>query len=143
MNTNQLNNLINFTLLFHKVHVDGYYLQQSPSYIIEKYDKMIGFDPLSPVDDGNKFHNALKVSYLKRWNVVNPSPKIISILNYFLEIHSESFSVHRVIDLFSIHIGSMELITNKVYSHLHPILISFIEKVKSDQQREINLELLS
>jgi hypothetical protein len=142
MTSNQLNNLLNFTLLLHKVHTDGYFLQQSPDYILEKYDKMIGFDPLSPCDM-SKFHVSMRDNYLKRWYLKRPSTKLLSILNYFFEIHSKPFSVDSVVDAFAIHIGNMGLINNEVYTHLHPLLIKFIDKTKTLHQREINLELLS
>jgi hypothetical protein len=103
---------------------------------------MINVDPLSPCDMG-KFHASMRDNYLKRWCVKDPSPRLLSVLNYFFEIHSKPFSVHSVVDAFAIHIGNLDSITNQVYTHLHPLLVRYINKTKSLHQREINLELLS
>lgn len=44
MNKIQLNNLINFTFLFLMIDEDQLYNLSSPDYIIEKWDKFIGYD---------------------------------------------------------------------------------------------------
>ena len=162
MTKNQIDNLINFTLMFHKVCKDTYFMRCDASYITEKYDSMIGIDTFKSESQSDWWQRvilddfksmALKAEWFSIWSKgsVTTNEKNERILNYLCEINvSEGIDLKRIVELFNKHLGDVELINKEYYNHLHPIFVRFaneyklkIEQEIKDYIRESNLNILT
>lgn len=147
MNINQLNNLINFTLLFtNPMNV----LDCSISYIWEKYNYMIGFKPTSKIDidKNNKDCIDLKFKWLKKWNIKSLDVNKEKALNYLIvvtcvirdnDLSIKEFTPDDMILYFEEYVGSTNEISNSIYTHVHPSSLKFFGLYKEHFKREMNI----
>ena len=130
---NKLINLLRFTLLFRN---DLY--NQSPDYIIEKYDHFIGFQPTveyrfyTPDNMATFF-----LKYNKRWKVNDT--KTIMILRY---LYTLSFSDNEnifqlMVKKFEEYIGELEHISSEPKRGLHTNLESVVSIITSNKLKEL------
>ena len=126
---NKIINLLRFTILFK----DNLY-NQSPDYIIEKYDHFIGFEPTvvyriyTPDLMTNFF-----LKYYKRWKV-DDSKKIDMILKYLLSLQmGSSGNIFQTMSKkFEEYIGELELISSEPKRGLHTNLENSIVSIISN-----------
>lgn len=128
---NKIINLLRFTILFK----DNLY-NQSPDYIIEKYDHFIGFEPTvvyriyTPDLMTNFF-----LKYYKRWKVDDSiSEKIDMILKYLLSLQmGSSVNIFQTMSKkFEEYIGELELISSEPKRGLHTNLENSIVSIISN-----------
>ena len=144
MENSQMVNLVNFTFLC-KDGTDAGFLS-SPDYILEKYDKMIGFDPTEKVKELSEESEDLKSKWMDKWNIEDLSPKEESILNYLCDINTERIEdVYEVMKLFRHHIGDIRNIKTEQYGHLHTNFKRFVNSYISndnDNNRKHGLKFI-
>ena len=138
----QLNNLLTFTLMFHRVCRESYFMNCDGSYIMEKYNKMIGIKPKIFVDSLNPKIDEYKKEWMERWGYTKIHSELESVINYFCLINSKPVTLKLIIDSFQLYIGCANDICDFEYTHIHPKLKNFIEEYKLKFRREINLEML-
>jgi len=144
MTTTQITNLLNFTILFHKVSGDSSLMNCDMTYIWEKYQKMVGVDPIEithlntfPIKDAIE----LKMGWLGRWK--SPiSIKQESVLNYLCVINTINPTPDVIFDMFGKYIGDINNIESVEYGHLHPLFKEFMNEYQDGFRREINIEKL-
>lgn len=126
---NKIINLLRFTFLFK----DNLY-NQSPDYIIEKYDHFIGFEPTAKYRIYTPDHMAtFFLKYYKRWKV-DDSKKIDTILKYLLSSQL-SFGSPRInlwetmIKSFEEYIGGLESISSEPKRGLHTNLENIVNSI--------------
>jgi len=149
------NNIIAFSLLFHKVVKDSYLVNSHISYIWEKYQSMIGFDPIVRNDEFSDWWQgvvlrdfeamSLKLAWMAKWNRSNETidPKKERVLNYLCMINTMKVTPENLFYVFEEYIGKIDDVTPIEYKHIHPLLRKFIDNYKERNRREFNLEILS
>jgi len=147
MKSDQINNLLTFTLLFHKCIKDSALLNCDITYIYDKYQKLIGFDPKEIDIDKDDFINVelilnIKREWLNKWGKTLTKSQE-SILNYLCIMNIVSLTPNRIFSLFEKYIGSIDRINKIEYLHIHPLIKNFIFEYKSKFKREINIEILT
>jgi hypothetical protein len=109
-----------------------------PSYIKEKWDKYIGFDPKN-IDLYIDSEEVIK--WRERWNVDDSTyNKISSIIAFIVSVSEKHFYYYSerfwmtsdLITLFEKLIGSAESINKDLYNHLHPSLIKIMDNWKDN-----------
>ena len=129
MNKNQIDNLIRFSIAFHKSHNN--LITCDPSYIKEKWDKYIGFRP-KPIDVSN--YEVTK--WRERWSVNdNNYNEIKGIINFIIRINERHFynyseiiwTTSDIISLFEDLVGPVEKINKDLYNHLHPSIVKIMD----------------
>jgi hypothetical protein len=125
----QLDNLIDISIFFHR-SMDMEIEFQSPDYILEKWEKYIGFLPQCD----EKPVGGIELSWVSRWGVDEGDwKKLGKAFRFFLEVNKKAFAVSSdkfsvwspslLIDLFEEMIGSVELINKDYYnSGLHELV---------------------
>jgi hypothetical protein len=156
MNKSQIENLIQFSWLFHNSHNN--FITCDPSYIKEKWDKYIGVDPSGI----NKFHtNPKMLEWKEKWHVSdNTFNELKDILNFIVHINNKHFfiggkwSAFNVIDkvwltsdmilLFEELIGPVNTINKDFYNHMHPNLTKVLNTWKEQPMvlRDYKLAML-
>lgn len=167
----QLDNLIRFVLNNH-INMDQDFMNNDPTYIMEKWDKYIGFKPidknlisyktlsniniediysleLSEMEYGKEDIKLKK--WLVKWNVKEETyNEIKEIINFIILINRKKFRVNNrwltsdLIILFEENIGSFEDINKNNGGTLHTIIENFMIDWLNDTQvkRDYNLSLL-
>ena len=129
---NKIVNLLRFTLLFRY----GLY-NQSPDYIIEKYDHFIGFQPTVNNTYTPDHMETFFLKYYKRWKV-DDTKNIDSILKY---LYSLSFVDNDIIQSmtkkFEEYIGGLEHISSEPKRGLHTNLESVVSIIISNKLKEL------
>jgi hypothetical protein len=127
-------NLLRFNLNFSRF-TDCKLIDQSPDYIIEKYNHWIGFEPCSDYsgytpDNCHKFID----SYYKRWG--SSSKNCHRQLLYLHE--SEELHFLWMIKYFEMYIGPIEKISDDHKSGLHHLIeVEFIPKVLQLNEKNV------
>ena len=130
MENDQIVNLVNFTLLFRKEVSDSNFMSSSLDYILEKYDKMIGFEPTEDLKKLNSKAEEIKIEWENKWRITKLSKKEESIINYLCDINSTiGLDVMSIIDIFDNHIGGIQNINKVRYGHLHVLFKNFVNRV--------------
>ena len=139
MNKNQIDNLIRFSIAFHKSHNN--LITCDPSYIKEKWDKYIGLRP-KPIE--NFFwtvSNTEITKWRERWSVSdNNYDEIKGIINFIIRINERHFynyseiiwTTSDLISLFEDLVGPVEKINKDLYNHLHPSIVKIMDAWKDD-----------
>ena len=134
MNKNQIDNLIRFSIAFHKSHNN--LIMCDPSYIKEKWDKYIGFRP-KPIDSSK----AEIIQWRERWDVDDDTyNEVKGIINFIIRINERHFYNYSeviwytsdLITLFEEVVGPVERINKDLYNHLHPSIIKIIDAWNDD-----------
>jgi hypothetical protein len=135
MTTSQINNLIEFSFLFHP-QLDCNWTKQSPSYIKEKWNNYIGID-ISHVDDVGFLTYKTSI-WLKAWRVSDDDWNYLKRVIRYIESLSNKpilkvpnhdvWSLSELVDNFEIQIGPVSAISNIGYSNLHTILKTEVNK---------------
>lgn len=134
---NQILNLVNFTLLFRKECQDSSFIGSHISYIVEKYNKMIGFEPTESIKRLDSDAQGLKSEWMNKWNVSGFKGKDESIVNYLSDVNvSGGLNLPKIVKTFEYHIGSVEGITDEKYNHLHTHFQGFINKFLSSRREQ-------
>jgi len=121
--------------------MDSDMMNNAPSYLMEKWDKYIGFTP--DVYDFDEIDERY-IKYCDRWKVSYEEQLEIShILSYVYKINDVGFrNVSDIIEIFENKFGSINFITDKPYNGLHPKLNSFIDKWINVEKRQRDYKLL-
>lgn len=106
---NQLYNLIRFVVIF-----TGEVNRSSSDYILEKYNKYIGFKPIK--------NNGAPTERIKIWEVSWGDSKSIKNQLHFLTSINGGKNLSDIIELFEKHIGPFDMINDIEMSGLHPLL---------------------
>jgi hypothetical protein len=140
MENDQMVNLVNFTLLFRKESGDSAFEKSHISYIIEKYDKMIGFEPTEDLKELNPKAEEIKSEWENKWRITSLSKKEESIVNYLCDINStKGLDVPKMVKIFEIHIGDLQNINKERYGHLHVMFKNFVNMyIDSDNSKRKN-----
>lgn len=162
MTKNQLDNILNFTLLFHKSNFTTYFLKSNMSYIREKWDLMIGIKPVpNDNEEQDDWQNVvlndknaveLKKKWYRTWSYdvcdldyvekkLNPDDE--RIINYLCRIEFQPLTPDCIIEVFKNYISDdLKLVESIPYIYLHPLALQFMNEFKTKFVREINLILL-
>ena len=164
MTSNQLRNLLNFTILFSGVDSNCRLEASSPDYIWEKYTKMIGLTP-----NGNNIHlsgdaNQAKMSWYSTWggkghlsstgftfeNTIDFRCPLASeqdqVINYLSVINTKDWELmvpSEIVEEFTKHIGDPNSINEEIYRHLNPRFVNFISKYSEKHKRDLVLTLFT
>jgi hypothetical protein len=138
MTENKIKNLVSFCFLFHK-YMGSHWVDQSPDYILEKWNSIIGFEPeeypyLSVVE------NIVEINrWVNKWSVSEDFLKKNLRIIVFLRIMDTKSLPHRdegfwslsnIIDQFESNFGDgtiSKIRDNIGYIHLHTIIRGIIE----------------
>lgn len=124
---NKIDNLVRYALFCHKT-MDVDMLNNSPDYIIEKWNKFIGFTPIDK-DYSNIKSDARYIQYQNRWKVSDSEfNSIAHIMSFTYLINYGIKNVSYLIDLFEKNFGSIENINDELYTHTHTILDRAIDE---------------
>ena len=147
-----MDNIIGFLFNFHR-QCDVELLNQSPSYIREKWNKYIGTKPKSVYDE---ISNVTISKWLKRWHVSNDEfLELKDILYLILLLNTKSLLVRydgypwnvwdleTLIDTFSSFVEIKD-INNEYYCHSHHLIKMEISKWldKPENRRTYNLNII-
>jgi hypothetical protein len=157
MEKGQIDNLIHFCFNFHKT-MDNNFVNSDPTYIIEKWNKYIGFKPnLREVE----LYQDPITDWIMRWKVdVKQYDELKEIIDFIIKVNKKHFfprgldtnyinpnmvwSVSELVELFEENIGLSENINEFEYRHTHHIIENTIQNWLSNTQikRDYNLILL-
>jgi hypothetical protein len=142
MNKNQIDNLIRFSLAFHKSHND--FIDCDPSYIKEKWDKYIGFRP-KPISYDKTLESILDPQvnqWRDKWHVNDHIYiEMKDIINFIIRTNEKHFFIRSMdgvwmtsdlITLFEELVGSPERINKELYNHLHTNLVRKLDTWKNE-----------
>lgn len=139
MENDQMVNLVNFTLLFRKEADDSAFEKSHISYIMEKYDKMIGFEPTEELKELNPKAEEIKNEWESKWRITNLSKKEESVVNYLCDINSYGFDVPKLVKIFETHIGDIQNINKERYGHIHAMFKNFVNNyIERDNSKRKN-----
>lgn len=111
-NLNKIYNLFSFNLIFSEFILDNELYKHSPDYILEKYNRYIGFEPNSDFIESEDDKLAIS-TYEKIWKPKDCKRQII-YLN-----HSRSLNLFKMFDTFEKYIGPFNLIRENKEFGLH------------------------
>lgn len=148
MNSQQINNLIYFTLLFSPFYKSGTapvpdssLFNSHQRYIMDKWAALIKVEP-TKITKLNTEQLETFLLWSKRWGVKDLDSKTTSVINYLCCIYIKKFSFNDMLVFFEKHIGDCEKISSDEYRHLHALFVRYCEVFKSQNRRQINLHLL-
>lgn len=130
---NKIVNLLRFTILFK----DNLY-NQSPDYIIEKYDHFIGFEPTvvyriyTPDLMTNFF-----LKYYKRWKVDDSITEKINMILKYLLCSQPSIRLLNIVKSFEEYIGELESISSEPKRGLHTNLENIVNSIISNNLKDL------
>jgi len=144
----QIKNLYLFYFLYNGADRDCDILKQSPDYLLEKWNKLIGIN-------GNeiKYPELLESQLFQEWRKIwlrgRTNPISDNIMMFLIKTHKrerEGKYCHflTLYNLFQKYIGRTYEITQEEYKHLHPHLVKAVQneierKVKDEDVREVLL----
>lgn len=140
---NQIVNLIKFNVNFSKHISNNNLLSHDPSYILEKYQHWIGFEPtvehkMYTPDDMIQLFN-------KYWKVWRPDTKSINnkFKNILMYLYStQSMNLLTMIEKFEEYIGPMNMISDVPDKKgLHPVTENFVDTVLEKNKDNIKVVL--
>jgi hypothetical protein len=113
------------------------------SYIMEKWEKLIGCRPIYDGQTDDPFINRIKSKYKEIWVADREfTTKESCVLNYLVAFSKTHLRFNEVVDLFEKYIGSVDRITQEEYRHLHPLSLEKWNVYIGQNLREINLKIL-
>lgn len=153
MTKSQLDNLIQFCFLFHP-QCDCDWKSQSPSYILEKWDKYIGIDVSHTEYDKSYFtHNS--TNWIKLWNVSNEDwIKLKRVIRFIVSLSEKPilsagkylsvWTLSELVDNFENQIAPVSQIAANQYNHTHELINQEITKwlETTENSREYRLNLI-
>lgn len=144
MDRTKIDNLIKFSFNFHK-DMGDYWYDQSPDYILEKWDKYIGVSPTKKKDDSTIDFYFKKWLKNDQWNI--DFDKLESVIVFLDSINKRSINYWTVSDLIRIFeecIGDVNDINEESYDSLHSLLKKEIVKWlnTTENKRDYKLNLL-
>lgn len=87
---------------------------------------------------------SLKCQWYSKWRV---NKKLDSnkerVLNYLCMTNVSGLYPSNLVKLFERYIGSIDLVNNDVYKHLHPLFKKYVDEYRDKYKREINIEVLT
>lgn len=144
MDRSKIDNLIKLSFNFHK-NMDGHYYEQSPDYILEKWDKYIGVTPTKKKDV------PLIENYHKKWISKDDIwdldfDKLDSVIGYLDSINKRSihhWSVSDLIRIFEECIGDVNEINDSPYDSLHALIkrqiVNWLNTTVNKRDYKLNL----
>jgi hypothetical protein len=163
MEKGQIDNLIHFCFNFHKT-MDNYFVNSDPTYIIEKWNKYIGF---KPNERDVELSQDPMTDWIVKWKVdIKQYDVLKEIIDFIIKVNKKHFfprgleadendpsnhikpnmvwSVSELVELFEENIGSSESINEFEYRHTHHVIENAIQNWLSNTQikRDYNLILL-
>ena len=151
MTKTQLENFYIFYFLYNGCDTTCELLMQSPDYLLEKWEKLIG---ITPPDTKYTELQDIKLyqEWHKRWvrNGENPIPE--SLMMFLVKTHPKENNGYylrfiSLVKIFEQYIGKTCNITKEDYNHIHPVLVNSIQDiirrtVKDEDLREVKLNNL-
>ena len=135
-NLNKIYNLFSFNLIFSELILDNELYKHSPDYILEKYNRYIGFEPNSVFTESED-DKIIISSYEKIWKSKDCKRQILYLNN------SRSLNLVKMIDTFEKYIGPFSLIKEKENRELglHHNLELKINKILNLNKENIKIVL--
>ena len=136
-NSIKIRNLFRFGLLFSK-YADSSILKQSPDYVLEKYNLLIGFKPKYDIDFSKEIYpkNILigMNLYIGKWGIESFKKVYPQVL--FILFIDENLNLKNILKYFDYFIGDIRDISDENYN-LHPNLESFVDKLVESSEKDI------
>ena len=129
----QIKNLFIFYFLYNGCDSTCSLTNQSPDYLMEKWDKLIGI-PGNQIRYPELIESELYQEWEKIWlrGKQNPIPE--NIMMFLIKTHHRENGGRycrfiKVCNLFQTYVGKTYEIKKEEYNHIHPIFIDGIEKI--------------
>ena len=151
MTKTQLENLYIFYFLYNGSTQSCDLMMQSPDYLLEKFEKLIGI-PATDTKYPELQDIKLYQEWNKRWmcNGENPIPENVMI--FLVKTHPKEnngnyLRLMPIVEIFEKYIGKTCNITKEEYKHIHPVIIGAIQDfikrtIKYEDLRDIKLNNL-
>jgi hypothetical protein len=149
MTDSQIENLFLFYFLYNGAERTCDLPNQSPDYLLEKWNKLIG------IEGDNQDYPELKESPLfqqweKTWLKGQKNPIPDNIMMFVIKTHPQEnegkyCQFLKLCNLFKKYIGKTNEITQEEYNHIHPLFVRSIQNiiergVRKEDLREILLD---
>jgi hypothetical protein len=140
---NQIVNLTNFNVNFSKYVDSCDLLNQSPDYILEKYQHWIGFEPT--VEHKIYTPDDMTTFFLKYWKMWRPSTddvnnKLKNILMYLYS--TQNLSLLTMVEKFEEYIGPLSMISDVPDKRgLHHLTEKFVSQVLEKNENNVKVVL--
>jgi len=151
MTKTQLENLYIFYFLYNGITQSCDLIMQSPDYILEKWEKLIGITP-----PDTKYTELQDIKLYQEWhqrwmrNGENHIPE--SLMMFLVKTHPKEnngnyLRLIPIVKIFEEYIGKISKITKEQYKHIHPVIIGAIQEyikrtIKDEDLREVKLNNL-
>jgi hypothetical protein len=143
----QIENLYVFYFLYCGVDSTCNLPKQSPDYLLEKWNKLIGVNP--PDTEYPEIENSeVYQEWYKTWVREGKSPIPDSMMMFLLKTHPKTSGKYsnflHLVNTFQKYIGKTYEITQEEYNHIHPVLLKSVQNVietsvKDEDVRDIIL----
>lgn len=157
MTKQQAHNLVYFSFMcrLEKLHYfdservrpDTFFDWHNLTYIIEKWEKLIGVKPVKRDYLDEEKLTLIKSKWISIWmKSRNLTIEESCIINYIIAVSCISLTkitFDDMVFLFEKYIGNKEDITNEMYGHIHPLSLNHWNKFIEKNKRSINLEILN
>ena len=133
MTQSQIEKLYTFYFLYNGIEITSNLTQQSPDYLMEKWNKLIGIP-----GNKTKYPELRESELFQEWEKIwlrgreNPIPDNIMMLlikSHHRENNGKYCQFVKLCNLFQTYIGKTYEITQDEYNHIHFLLIERVQKV--------------
>jgi len=127
----QIYNLFTFYFLYSGIDKSNQFPNMSPDYLLEKYEKIINVNIPS-----KKYPELLNINEYKIWNNTWSKSRVKlpdSLLMFVIETYNRNLpEFYPLRETFEKYIGSVDLISNTEYKHIHPLFKNLILNVMNN-----------
>lgn len=131
MTNTQIYNLFTFYFLYSGIDKSNQFPNMSPDYLLEKYEKIINVNI-----PNKKYPELLDINEYKIWNNTWSKSRVKlpdSLLMFIIETYNRNLSeFYPLRETFEKYIGSVDLISNTEYKHIHPLFKNLILNVMNN-----------
>lgn len=131
MTNTQIYNLFTFYFLYSGIDKSNQFPNMSPDYLLEKYEKIINVNIPS-----KKYPELLNINEYKIWNNTWSKSRVKlpdSLLMFVIETYNRNLpEFYPLRETFEKYIGSVDLISNTEYKHIHPLFKNLILNVMNN-----------
>ena len=133
MTHTQIEKLYTFYFLYNGIDRKCNLLQQSPDYLLEKWDKLIGIE-----GNETKYPELQESKLYQEWEKIwlrgKPNPIPDNIMMFLIKTHPQENNRKycqflKLCKLFQNYIGKTSEITQDEYNHIHPLLVEIVKEV--------------
>ena len=131
MTNTQIYNLFTFYFLYSGIDKSNQFPNMSPDYLLEKYEKIINVNI-----PNKKYPELLDINEYKIWNNTWSKSRVKlpdSLLMFIIETYNRNLlGFYPLRETFEKYIGSVDLISNTEYKHIHPLFKNLILNVMNN-----------